>query len=119
MVNMPGLEIYGNVKRHGATVWFPPGTVGYANEVMIIDFIHEHKDTGFGRMIQMIEEMWESVDPTGAHTRNVLEKRIDDLKAKISDKDAELKNLVSRMNDIGSISGNYIEKLKRVIVGKR
>ena len=53
MVNVHGLESYGNVKRHGATIWFPQGTVGHAEEIEFVEFVHAHAVMGYGRMVQI------------------------------------------------------------------
>jgi len=90
-MTLPGIEAYGKSWRHGVLIWFPPGTKGEHEEIEIVEFLHDHREIGYGRMIQMLDQMWKAKDKNyitsrEAYTKSeALTKEIEQLKTDLVD----------------------------------
>ena len=83
------VELGGKATRHGALIGFPPGTAGHAKELEVVDFLNEHREMGYGRMIQMLNQMWHSVDVH--HVPD--DERINAMEQKVAEKERALEDV--------------------------
>lgn len=64
------------------TTNWPPGSLGESEERLFMEAVARHRETGFGRMIQLIEETW-GPEASTVYGRKLLNDEIEALKAEV------------------------------------